>query len=332
MNLIRIVLILLSSMGLASAQMELNLTEKTREELVKMYQVASEKLKRCSPFYAAAATSSVAKLEIRSIPGFFGPPHIGIDGDLLLQVRADSHRFKSVVNRFLSHKYDSLEAKRHPPTDLQTTPALDSAAAIERAKEYLKVFEMPLPPTSVQPDAKFNGTHKSCWTIRWRRFSGQYVWDWEYGSGTTPSETMWVNFHEKEGLEGLGSGFCCPEPKSLEVKLSKEEAIAKAEKCVPLVQRTPVYLARRMDGFVVKTVLSCELKVAAPNWLLDPKRATWIRNSVPNETRLCWIVQFTTRDTKEHKDAEGKIHTLMAPIITIYLDAATGEVVGAMFT
>lgn len=333
MNLAKIGAAFLVSTEFVCAQVELNLPEKTREELVTLYQTAGEYLKLCSPYYAAKASNTVARLRIFDVPKLAGPPARAIDGELLLQVWPDSLRILSIENRCMFDKYDSREAIKHSPT-LQTTSTLNSTDAVERAKEYLKVFKMPLPPEFREPDVRFNYIKKSRWEVRWHRFSGQYAWDdgRAGAGGTVTGETVWVIFHEKDGLQSLGNGSYSPEPKRLEVKFSKEEAIAKAEKCVPLVQRTPFYRDRRRDGFVTKTLMSCELKVAVPNWLLDPKRATWIGNNAPKETRLCWIVRFETRDTKERKDEQGKTYKLMSPQITIYIDAATGEVVGAMFT
>ena len=71
-----------------------------------------------------------------------------------------------------------------------------------------------------------------------------------------------------------------------------------------------------------------ELLIAAPNWLLDPKRAVWLRDKPPEETRLCWVVTFTSVYTG--KEEPGTM--LAPPMFIVYIDAATGEIVGANFT
>jgi hypothetical protein len=72
---------------------------------------------------------------------------------------------------------------------------------------------------------------------------------------------------------------------------------------------------------------SAELRISVPNWLLDPARAVWIREKPPEETRLCWVVRFRTTDTVDRRSMK------LTPVeILIYIDAATGEVVGANFT
>ncbi len=71
-----------------------------------------------------------------------------------------------------------------------------------------------------------------------------------------------------------------------------------------------------------------ELLIAAPNWLLDPKRAVWLRDKPPEETRLCWVVTFTSVYTG--KEDPGTM--AVPPMFIVYIDAATGEIVGANFT
>lgn len=71
-----------------------------------------------------------------------------------------------------------------------------------------------------------------------------------------------------------------------------------------------------------------ELKVVAPNWLLDPKRAVWLRTKPAEEMRVCWAVHCLTRPGTE----EITLKKLLPPQIVIYIDAATGEAVGAGFS
>jgi hypothetical protein len=126
-----------------------------------------------------------------------------------------------------------------------------------------------------------------------------------------------------------------PAPKSLEVSVTREDAVRKAMEAVPKVMETPFYQQTRADGFVADKVKSCELKVAIPNWLLDPKRAEWITEKLPEETRLCWVVRISTVDAKaadRPKRKDGKVGELMRPDILVYIDAASGEIVGAYFT
>ena len=88
------------------------------------------------------------------------------------------------------------------------------------------------------------------------------------------------------------------------------------------------------DGFVAKSVTNCELRVSAPNWWFGPKPCTYMSvGKAPTETRLCWKIKIATMDSKQEerrrKGELGSDESLIAPEMTIYIDAATGEAVGA---
>jgi len=296
----------------------------TQDRLGALYKLAAENMKVCSPLFATAANASVPSLRSKVIRQAGKPKMFGIHGDLLLEVWADSLRFVGVVNKALFQKLQEA-------TTQQSVPTIELGAAVERARGYCEAFKVQVPSDFKLTDVQFNTSEKSCWKVRWRRFVGQYVWD-----DHEESESVVVVFHEKDGLLTLGNDSCQPAPKSVDVKLSSEQAINKASKYVSLLQRSPFYLRARQGGFVATAVKACELRVAVPNWLLDPNRAALHRDGPPVETRLCWIVRFETIDAIEQrrnlKNSDGKPITFLAPAISIYLDAATGEVVGARFT
>ena len=305
--------------------------ETVRKQTIKMYDEASECMKLCSPAYASAPRPEQG-LSIRFVLEDDQPKEIEAyrSGDMMLRVRANSMRWTSIVNAFLRNKYK-------PPTGWQPKPALTREAAIERAKEYLKIFKVYVPPNYRLEEVKFSTgpEGRSDWLVVWSRVSGQYLWD---TADSLNTETVFVAFCEKEGLEVLSAQGCnCPEPKRLEVKISKEDAIAKATRCIPLLQQSEIYRSCREGGFVVKSVKSCELRVVAPNWWLDPKRAVLFREGqVTPETRLCWRITFETMDSKQEerrrKGELGPKESLVAPEMTLCIDAATGEAVGANST
>ena len=115
----------------------------------------------------------------------------------------------------------------------------------------------------------------------------------------------------------------------MKVCVSREEAILKASRAVPLVMKTPQYLQSRLPGFKAKAVKSAELLVSVPNWLLDPARADWLPERPPKETRLCWVIRFTTADAIPVRPRDFKP---IPPDILIYIDSGTGDIVGANFT
>ena len=305
--------------------------ETVREQMVKMYEAASECMKQCSPAYAAIPHTRPGLMMNYILP-FDRPKAIEVDrtDDIYMQVGASSMRWESVVNSFVCWKYK-------PPSGWQKSPALTRDEAIQRAKEYLKIFKVDVPPDYKLEEPEFGNNGgggklgTSCWQVLWSRVNGQYSWD----GSTLGMESVFVDFYEKEGLTNLADCRCnCPAPKSLEVKITKEEAIAKATQCVPLVQRNPSYRSSMRDGFVAKSVKSCELLVSAPNWWFDPKRCTFMSvGKAPTETRLCWKIKMATMDSKQEerrrKGELGPQDSLIAPQMTIYIDAATGEAVRA---
>ena len=300
-----------------------------QEKVAKMYDAASECMKHCSPIYPPALHQD-PKLRTFFVLPDASPKKIHVAGpDLSIMVRASSLSLVGVVNGYLCRHYT-------PPMGWQKKATLTREAAFERAKDYLKIFKIEVPSDYRPAEASFHdsGEGDCYWWIVWSRCCGQYLWD----ISTLDSETVVVQFYEKEGLARLYNESCnCPAPKRLDVKISKEEAIEKATQCIPLLQRTPIYLSCRRDGFIAKSVISCELLVSAPNWWFDPKRATYLQSGVvPKETRLCWKVMFETMDSKQEerrrKGELGPTESLAAPKMTIYIDAATGEAVGANST
>lgn len=292
------------------------------DNLRPLYKQAAEMMKACSPFFKTNTTDSFQALTFKMWQAPGEPRAYEIWGDLIVKMRQDSLRVHAVLNRIL---FERLQDE----TDRQTVPVLDPAAAIERARRYCKVFEMEVPPDFKLTDVNFDKIHRSCWVICWTRFSGEFRW----GDEVDSSDAVGVVFHERYCLQSIRSFGCWPPPKSLDVMVTREQAIAKAGKCVTLLQQTPFYRRCRSDGFVVKALKSCELTVVRPNWLLDAKRATLTREGPPKETRLCWVVQFTAVDGKseERKDAQGRRYDLGSRDFTIYIDAATSEAVGASF-
>jgi hypothetical protein len=241
--------------------------------------------------------------------------------DLHMEVRASSLRLVGIVNSFVHWKY------KRPSSD-QTTPTLTREAAIERAKEYLKVFKMDVPPDYKLQTVKSDGSH---WTVRWNRFSGQYLWDFtdaDMAGGSANSEAVFIEFYEKEGLDWLSCHGCCPAPRSLKIKVSKEDAIAKATRY--LNQHHTWYEgSRRVDyNGVVTIVHSCDLRVSVPHWGALAEQAA-LQGLAPRETRLCWRIHLgmmTTRDCMDYKENKRKWKERIAFHVEVWVDAETGKV------
>jgi len=247
-------------------------------------------------------------------------PTYWVEGPLRFHIDPSSFKLKVLWNQPLALLTGPWRKEVSPPE-------LPIEKVIARAKEYLKAVDMELPEHMVLTSVQYNSVDRPlCWWVIWKPFFGGNPPD----DFLEPIEQhMDVAFHETLGLLSVVTTCDWPVPKSVEVKISREDAIILASKVASLVMKTPYYQQARVPGFVIKSVKEANLKVAPPNWLLDPKRAIWIPGyHPPTETRFCWIVIFGTMDTVE-RDHDFKP---IAPDILVYVDAVTGEVVGANFT
>jgi hypothetical protein len=311
--------------------------------------------------FASAYFSSFANYEISSekkdsvfvifyfdgYPGYWYVPKggkrgvlVSVDACISVSYDTKNNLIRSIHNGLLYEylKPDTVDTNSHTQVwvdkaishghiktnDMDGVPELSIAEAAERAKRYLDVMGIPLATNHVLYSAEFNsgGWSPLCWELVWGPPDHPYKFD------DTPISCE-VTFHEKLGLVHARPAKPRPYPKTMSVNIAKNQAVFKAEKAAPLVMQTPFYLQCRLPGFKVKGVKSAELLISSPNWLLDPERAIWAREPPTDETRLCWVVVFETVDTVRERPRNFKP---MPPDILVYIDAATGEIVGANFT
>ncbi|MBI5686293.1 MAG: hypothetical protein HZC54_14565 [Verrucomicrobia bacterium] len=306
----------------------------TQAKLVELWNAAAENMKLSSSFFAAKTTNTICKVDTEVRPREFTPrsPQILIvkgsfvapvpddsgsvlpkasraaryEVDLQLQVRADTLQVLSVLNAALSHKHYSEKDGMH-------ASALSQDAVLKRAGEYLKVFKWDVPPNFKVESVRFN-KHHGTWAVTWNRFANQYPWDEEAG------QRMGVEFDQTKGLVCIYNCSWFPAPRNLELKVTKEQAIAKAATYVETAQHIAF-----VSGYVATGVESCALRVAAPRFkpqFFGKKIA--LEENIPKETRLCWVVLFKLENPKT-KNNEFQI-AFKRP--TIYIDAATRELVG----
>lgn len=251
----------------------------------------------------------------------YGKNNIWIQGQDVC-VRIYTNRLEYFENKRLS---------RHILTnDTQTVPTMSLEQAYAQAIRYLDIFGVKIDGRTAMAKLSWGSETPwgitSIWRVVWVPTDGGYRYDEFVKDFYNPC--IGVSFSEKYGFVSFSNAPFPPPPKTTEVCIQREAAIFKAEKAVPLVMLTPYYQQCRLPGFKVSGLKSAELRIACPNWLLDPARAIWIWDSPPKETRLCWIVRFTTADTVKREEGMKPA----PPDILIYVDAATGEIVGANFT
>jgi hypothetical protein len=206
-------------------------------------------------------------------------------------------------------------------------PATLPFQAVEkRAKEYLSHFGLSVPSNYKLTNIRYAMHRFEMWEVEWQPvFEGFSFYD--LAQSYIPS--MSVSFDEKDGLVGFGAATPPPWPQSKEIKIDRDEAILKASQIAPLVEKTRFYRRCRVPGFVVDGIEEIGLKVVFPNWLLDPEKASWGAESrLPTESRICWVVKFNSRPGSP----ELAKKRLIPPDFVIYIDASTGECVGADFS
>lgn len=195
--------------------------------------------------------------------------------------------------------------------------------ALEKARNYLEKMGIPLPAHYELAMLDFGIKTKDCWLVEWRPlFNGIPFSDF---AGEVPH--IAVIFNKKKGLLRLEQTAEVPAPLKGEVKVTQEDAIVKGSDAALLVQKTQVYQDAYGAGFVPCAVREVALEVTAPNWILDPERAARTKDRMIEGTRVCWAVHCLTRPNTEDVSAR----MLPLPEIVVYIDATSGETVGADF-
>jgi len=257
-------------------------------------------------------------------------------GGCVMIVDRDTHTMRAVKNAEIGDRMDAAYQATTAEERKQGLPRkqlqhryypkkLTPSEAVARARKYLAAFGFPIPAGFELHSVDFGTRSPGQWLVEWWPVIGGYEFDAEDGS-LVPEVV--VTFDETEGLVSAAWSDMPPIPANMTVKVTREEAMLKASRVAPLVFETPYYKRARFGGFVVASIFECDLRIAPPNYLLDPARAVWIDKCPPKETRLCWVVRLRTKPGTPELEAQA----LIPPDIVIYIDALTGEAVGANFS
>ncbi len=221
------------------------------------------------------------------------------------------------------------EIERRRVAGKEQVPSLTISEAIERAHLYLKLLEEEIPPDyALRVWYGSDGaviSHPVWWAVWQPTVNGVYFEE------NTPDITISLRFHEELGLASYHRLVgIYPMPESTDIRISPAEAAKKAAELAPKVLSSEYYRSIRA-GVVNGTIKLMEnpvLVLFEPNWMLDRRRSRFLINlhGPPEETRLSWRVSFRV-DVKE----DDKWHFSGGRIIDVFIDAKTGECVGANF-
>ena len=328
------IVILTSSSALGRDQPPISLQEALRVKQI--YRQAAEKLNALEE--RPGLSSELQEDEIEAVaPRKAEPPQIGtaVMGNLGLRLDRTTFDIKFLQNdRLATGFHDARQQttrvrrgngliERSHYHDLLPM-ALTPGGAVARAQDYLVLFGMEIPTNYRLVQVAFGKRVSSRWNVEWESYHEGIP----FKDFIVSTPTIAACFHETKGFVSLERTSEAPPSRPGEIQVTRDEAIIKAMSVAQFVEKSPHYLRHREPGFVPCAIREVKLAVAVPNWLLDPKRAIWLRDKPPEETRICWLVQILTRAGTE----DLAKRRLLPPQVTIMIDAKTGETAGANFS
>lgn len=249
------------------------------------------------------------------------------------------HDVLVIVNRKLDRKYIPGPLGRPSssplPSKEEGRPQLTVSKAIDQAYRYLDVLEQEIPGNYAIADVFF-GTdgdfpETPFWRVVWKPCVEGVFFD---ESDEMPKNNIQMVFHEKKGLARYSRKVdIFPSPETMEIEVQPAQAARKAALIFPQVLQTGVFRGWRgeREHKGKSRLVETRLVIFEPNWMLDPHRSiVWTPESrePPKETRLCWRIEF---EVGGEYDPDTTGSHLPTNIIWIFIDAQTGECVGANF-
>jgi hypothetical protein len=245
-----------------------------------------------------------------------------IRGPIKMDLDAYTGEAYFIYNDVIAEKI--FDPKQFEPANKLHTKTEDEVKAI--GEDILK--KIPRRETSgVQLELiKFDlDKRKGEWFVQWHRTHNgyQYIDDW-----------VQILYHEKYGLASYSSGFTstsCP----TEVKIQEEEAKKKALSIAAEAIRSDLPMPSMgqsykqwFNNFKLGEISRSELFIINPNYLFTEKSSTDISKRIRN-ARLAWVICINAPLINK-VGPKGEI--LAGTVISIWIDAATGEMLGGMFS
>lgn len=220
--------------------------------------------------------------------------------------------------------YDKQLGKINSDFHSQRVPGLTVTEAMAKAEGYLTAVGMTLPTDHEVAECSFGVRGHAEWRVIWVKKYGDYRQSTEGGAHILDS--MEVRFHEKYGLIRFSNCWNGPAPKSLEVKVSLEQALGIFDRAFPAIEEVWIYKSWTPGPMLITKIQKAELAVSYPNWWLDPARRTLMPTEPIQERRLCWVILAILTEANP-EDASKPINHRQTKELSVSIDAATGEVI-----
>ncbi len=176
-------------------------------------------------------------------------------------------------------------------------------------------------PTNIHVKSVLYGINKD---LRGKSFGNPGSTTWLCSFINYEAQKVEVRISEKYGFIGFYGRYDYPAPKRMDVKISAEAAADKAVLAVPLISGRRIIcnavcgvqgVRRAQGGMLIARELAAR-----------PEAGHLVETGVPEERACGWSrSQANTRKDRTRRTAGSAV-------FRVYIDAATGEVVGANFT
>ncbi|MBM4047621.1 MAG: hypothetical protein FJ279_21150 [Planctomycetes bacterium] len=207
--------------------------------------------------------------------------------------------------------------KEHPSAPMTIVPTRNATDVIAIADQYCKRLGHDLSRGFRLRLVQFEARYRH-WSLAWLRVVGEYPFE---------ESDFSLSIDDKTGKLAVYFNNTSSRPCQTEIKVGREKAMDVARDHV-LTMAQPALV--RSEPLRMTEVGTCELKVVYPNYLLSPKVAQMgdedLRKARRNP-RLVYDIKYEFR----YRRAEGKGDLSPRPPVSIWVDAATGEVVGGFF-
>ena len=207
-------------------------------------------------------------------------------------------------------------------------PKMDKEQVVEKVEKYIRIIEGEQKYKTKLIEVIFSkqGNLRGNWILRWKRYHDKYMYY---------EDRIELDLNETYGIVTYANHCISDIPSTVEVKIFEEEAHEKAiEFANNLISSKKIFSGAGVSfkkwfrDFIIGSVISSELLIVNPNYLLTDK-STYMASNRIRKANLAWAV---TVEAKYIGKTGPKGETLGNKKILVWIDAATGEILGGDFT